>query len=398
MGKKIVFLIIVLVFLSSLFSQEIKITDKVKIIILPGKTVQAQWTLSQVEYLLTILEEQALNLGRFEIYPRTDLEQLIKERNLSEFGITEVQKLSAIGGYKYAILLTLTDLSASQSLFGAYEVVSRCTLKLYNIETGQLLASKAIESIAKSMESPQSAYSEAIKDTANKIFLELRKWFRIEAYVKQIDGNNIILSGVSPDIVKVGYNFSVSSSKGTSILQVVQIKQNQVVTQLISGPKPEIDSIAVEESGQQIQQDAKTSFSPTAGKTFKVGLGLASIESVYGIIYGFGMFGTFKLGTLPVNLYFSSSLFLGVNYKTLSISNSGIGYKIFDIGFFDMSINAGVSYISYTRLYDSVESIDFFAGADLALNFGMFGIYVASEALLLSGNIVIVQSGIYMSF
>ena len=82
-------LIIPLILLSLIvMGAGLQISQRIRVVILPGKTMQG-WTEDDVDYLISILEETMLNLGRFELYSRQNLKEIMKERGLSELGITE---------------------------------------------------------------------------------------------------------------------------------------------------------------------------------------------------------------------------------------------------------------------------------------------------------------------
>ncbi|QIV77889.1 hypothetical protein [Fervidobacterium pennivorans] len=86
-SSKFLVVLLLISFIPSLAAGGITLTEKVKLMILPGK-IGTGWNTDEVDYLLPILEEQALELGRFQLFPRSDLQQIMKEINLSEFGVS----------------------------------------------------------------------------------------------------------------------------------------------------------------------------------------------------------------------------------------------------------------------------------------------------------------------
>jgi len=145
-SRTIILALLAIMAISIFAAGGIAVTDKISLVILPAK-IGSGWNMDEVDYLLSIMEEQALELGRFQLFPRADLQQIMKERNMSEFGVSDAIEIGKLGGSKYALLLTLTELSSAWSdKSKSYEATSRYTIKLYNIENGELLASKTMES------------------------------------------------------------------------------------------------------------------------------------------------------------------------------------------------------------------------------------------------------------
>lgn len=277
LGRSFVFLL--LLFLVMSYAQGIRVTDRVRLIILPGKP-GTNWTQSDVDYLLAVLEEQALSLGRFQLFPRADLDKLLRERQLAELGITEAQELGKIGGYKYALLLTLSAIGAEQAgLLGGLQVVSRYTLKLYNLENGELLASKALEAYGTSTESLQRAVSATIQNMANQILIELRRFFRLEVYVRSVERNTVVLVGANVNLVRPGMLFVKEGEREPIRLRVTQVNamQNTILAEVISGRAPTVNDVFVElvEESPPISPQTRvetTTAKPRKGITVGVGL------------------------------------------------------------------------------------------------------------------------------
>ena len=117
---------------------------------------------------------------------------------MSEIGVSEAQaiEIGKIGGSKYTLVNTLQLSSAWSNKSIAYVATSRYTIRLYNIENGELLASKALESTGKSEDTEQQSLTDALKSTASSIWSELKNIFKLEAYVKSVTGDNIVLGGL----------------------------------------------------------------------------------------------------------------------------------------------------------------------------------------------------------
>ncbi|WP_448378975.1 CsgG/HfaB family protein [Fervidobacterium sp.] len=324
----------------------ITLTEKVKLVILPGK-VGSGWNMDEVDYLLSILEEQALELGRFQLFPRSDLQQIMKERNLSEFGVSQAIEIGKLGGSKYALLLTLTELSSSwSSKANSYIAVSRYTIKLYNIEDGSLLASKTMESEGSSKESSQKAISNALRSTATDIWYELRQIFKLEAYVKAVNGNAVTLAGIDPKLAKKGYIFQIeTSSGGIGYVKVVGYNKSDgtVIANFMYGEKPEEYDIAVE----------------FPVMPFKAGLGLGMFSGMFGL--GISAWGSTE--DIPLSLYIGVGTFLGsiFNYTPVYM-NLGVGFNLLEMGRINASVNGGLSLIGLIDL-DTFEPVGYIFGA-----------------------------------
>lgn len=376
MRKYLILLFITLVFLSIFAAGGIAVTEKIKLVILPGK-IGTGWNMDEVDYLLAILEEQALELGRFQLFPRGDLQQIMKERNMVEFGVSEAIEVGKLGGSKYALLLTLTELSAAwSSKTSSYEAVSRYTIKLYNVENGELLASKTMQSTGSSKETSQKAITSALKSTASSIWLELRNIFKLEAYVKSVQGDIIVLAGVDPKLAKTGFIFQIETDRGVGYVKVTGINRTEgtVVTKFMYGEKPN-------------QYDVATEY-PTLPA--HAGLGLSLLNALFGI--GITAW-TEPSSEIPLSFYIGVGTFLGgfLGY-TPAYLNFGVGYKLLEMGRIGAAVNGGISVVGLMDL----DTFEFaggfvygaFAGGLLTYEFNpQFGIYGGvGYSLYLIGN------------
>lgn len=343
----------------------IAVTDKISLVILPAK-IGSGWNMDEVDYLLSIMEEQALELGRFQLFPRADLQQIMKERNMSEFGVSDAIEIGKLGGSKYALLLTLTELSSAWSdKSKSYEATSRYTIKLYNIENGELLASKTMESSGSSKDTGQKAITDALKSTASSIWLELREIFKLEAYVKSVSGNNVVLAGIDPKLAQKGFIFEIeTSSGGVGYVKVTGYNKadGTVVTKFMYGEKP-------------MQYDVATEY-PTPG--VHAGLGLSTFSGMFGL--GVSAWTDGSDSTIPLPIYVGVGTFLGsiLNY-TPAYVNLGAGLKLLEMGRIGVQVNGGISLIGLFDLDTSDMAgmlYGAFAGGMLTYEFNpSLGIY-----------------------
>ncbi|MEN6516183.1 MAG: hypothetical protein ABFC76_09015 [Fervidobacterium sp.] len=343
----------------------IAVTDKISLVILPAK-IGSGWNMDEVDYLLSIMEEQALELGRFQLFPRADLQQIMKERNMSEFGVSDAIEIGKLGGSKYALLLTLTELSSAWSdKSKSYEATSRYTIKLYNIENGELLASKTMESSGSSKDTGQKAITDALKSTASSIWLELREIFKLEAYVKSVSGDNVVLAGIDPKLAQKGFIFEIeTSSGGIGYVKVTGYNKadGTVVTKFMYGEKP-------------MQYDVATEY-PTPG--VHAGLGLSTFSGMFGL--GVSAWTDGSDSTIPLPIYVGVGTFLGsiLNY-TPAYVNLGAGLKLLEMGRIGVQVNGGISLIGLFDLDTSDMAgmlYGAFAGGMLTYEFNpSLGIY-----------------------
>ena len=245
--KKMVVLLFIIFILSLSFS--VTVSDKIGIVILPAK-IGNGWNMDEADFLISILEQKALELGRFKVYSRNDLDMIIKERNLGELGIVDQTfELGKIVGARYAVLLTLSELSANYEDNG-YTASLRLSLKMYDLKNGELLASKPfmIETYFKENTS-QKAINSALSSAANEIWMTLREFFKLEAYVSKVEGNKVYLSGIDPKIVKNGFIFKLETSTGEiGYAEVIGIDRNNnlVIAKFKYGARPSVYDPAIE--------------------------------------------------------------------------------------------------------------------------------------------------------
>ncbi|HOA16944.1 MAG TPA: hypothetical protein PL174_07800 [Fervidobacterium sp.] len=364
-SRTIILALLAIMAISIFAAGGIAVTDKISLVILPAK-IGSGWNMDEVDYLLSIMEEQALELGRFQLFPRADLQQIMKERNMSEFGVSDAIEIGKLGGSKYALLLTLTELSSAWSdKSKSYEATSRYTIKLYNIENGELLASKTMESSGSSKDTGQKAITDALKSTASSIWLELREIFKLEAYVKSVSGNNVVLAGIDPKLAQKGFIFEIeTSSGGIGYVKVTGYNKadGTVVTKFMYGEKP-------------MQYDVATEY-PTPG--VHAGLGLSTFSGMFGL--GVSAWTDGSDSTIPLPIYVGVGTFLGsiLNY-TPAYVNLGAGLKLLEMGRIGVQVNGGISLIGLFDLDTSDMAgmlYGAFAGGMLTYEFNpSLGIY-----------------------
>lgn len=364
-SRTIILALLAIMAISIFAAGGIAVTDKISLVILPAK-IGSGWNMDEVDYLLSIMEEQALELGRFQLFPRADLQQIMKERNMSEFGVSDAIEIGKLGGSKYALLLTLTELSSAWSdKSKSYEATSRYTIKLYNIENGELLASKTMESSGSSKDTGQKAITDALKSTASSIWLELREIFKLEAYVKSVSGDNVVLAGIDPKLAQKGFIFEIeTSSGGVGYVKVTGYNKadGTVVTKFMYGEKP-------------MQYDVATEY-PTPG--VHAGLGLSTFSGMFGL--GVSAWTDGSDSTIPLPIYVGVGTFLGsiLNY-TPAYVNLGAGLKLLEMGRIGVQVNGGISLIGLFDLDTSDMAgmlYGAFAGGMLTYEFNpSLGIY-----------------------
>ncbi|MFN3691555.1 MAG: hypothetical protein ACK4R7_01570 [Fervidobacterium sp.] len=363
--KKLATMLLVFATFISIFGAGgIAVSEKIKLVILPGK-VGTGWNMDEVDYLLAILEEQALELGRFQIFPRGDLQQIMKERNLTEFGISEAIEIGKIGGSKYALLLTLTELTSSwSSKLNMYEAVTRYTIKLYNVENGELLASKTMTSAGSSKDTSQKAITAALNSTASSIWLELRNIFKIEAYVKNVEDGEVLLAGIDPRIAKKGYIFKIETDTEPAYVKVIGYDkiENAIVAKFMYGGTPKIYDVAIEY--------------PTLPISGGVGF------SIFSGKFGIGVTGWTEANEeTPIAFHFALGTFLGniLGFSPAYV-NFGLDFNLIQIGRMGAHINGGLSIIGLIDM-ETFEPVNYiygiFAGGLLTYemnpSFGFYG-------------------------
>ena len=279
--KKLYFLIFVILFSTLYFSAGgITISERTPIVILPAKTSIA-WRSDILDSLLTSLEEKALELGRFKVLSRVDIDRILEERKLSLAGITETQAINVgkIAGAKYAVLLHLLRFETSyDSDLNSYVSYIDLSIKVYDLETSELLFVKKIEALGYGDKSFK-AETNAINFAASSIFSALRESFKQKAYVGDIKGKYVKLIGIDPTIVKKNQIFKTKGPLREGYVKVIELDQNFVMAEILYGEVRKGD-VANEYPVLPVWGGVGASF------------GLPDIESEYSLVpFSFNFFG-----------------------------------------------------------------------------------------------------------
>ncbi|QTA38243.1 hypothetical protein JYK00_01495 [Thermosipho ferrireducens] len=335
--KRLFLLLILLLSLTTIFSagRGISISEKIGIVILPAK-VSGGWNISDADHLISILEEKALELQRFKVFSRNDIETIIKERNLGDLGITEnALQASKLAGARYAILLTLTSLSAqySESSYG-YLGSARLSLKLYDLKNGELLAAKSFEkSTFFGEETYEQAINAVITILADDIWLTLREFFKLEAYVIKVENGKVYLGGIDPKIIKKGFIFKVETEDGNvGFIEILGYNKrtNAVMGKFMYGAMPQ-------------EYDPATEY-PVSPYIASIGIGLYSGKVSLNMV-GWSTSQKIYLNTGIIMANFT-------NYIPMQIT-AGIKQSLLKLGRIETSVVGGVHLLS---LYDMSET------------------------------------------
>ena len=210
--KRIITLLLILATILSL-AAGLEISKKIRVVILPARSLHG-WSRDDVDYLLSLLEETMLELGRFEVYSRQNLREIMKERGLQELGITEAMELGEIASARYVILLTLNELvTGYDSENKEYYAMSNLSVKVLDISDGRVVAVKTIS---------EKSYGKTRADAKQNLFLSIsssfsliiRNFFKIKASVARIRGDTVYLRDVDIDILRVGMIFKITGGLG----------------------------------------------------------------------------------------------------------------------------------------------------------------------------------------
>jgi len=344
---------VLLIFLMGLWAltllgtgEGITITKKMGIVILPGKVGQG-WNMGEVNHLIAILEEKALELGRFRVYPREDLKKILEEQKLAMAGITDESaiSLSKIAGAQYALLLTLTHLEAQYNKdYDGYTATARMSIKLYDVGNGELLAAERFE---RQTFFPADTYDEAISEVINyladDILVTLREFFKLEARVAVTRGNRVYLVGLDPKLVKKGYIFEVENEFGeTGYLKVIDYdrKRGYVIAEHMYGVFPEI--------GASVKEYPMYPYKGALGVGMYQGAVSFSVSG-WGTVEG-----------LPLNLFVNAGVFLAQFGEYVPFySTLGLHLPVLTFGRIQMALLSGLSVVGIVNV-ETEESLHAF--------------------------------------
>ncbi len=341
MKKFFIFLILLIGILIFSAAGGVTISEKTTIVILPSKTGSG-WNMDEVEHLIALLEEKALSLGRFRVFPRGDLQKIMQERNLEQLGITETQglEIGKIAGAKYALLLTLTELSSNYTQ-GKYIAVVRASIKLYDVTNGELLASETYTQEGSKEDTSQKAINSAINSLASAIENTLRNFFKIEGYIGKISGGRIEISGIDTKLLKPGYVFKVEAEDGDAYIKVVSIDRKTGT------------AIAKFMYGAQIQEYDPVVEYPLLPGSGGLGLVIHTLSDL--ILFGLDLSAwTDPREELPISFLISVSALLGeLEGSTPVTGNIGVNFNLFEFGRINLYANGGLSILGRVNLETS---------------------------------------------
>jgi len=282
------------------FTAGLIVSETTRIVILPGKTYGG-WRVEDVDFLISILEEKATELGRFEVYSRQNLKEILKERNLADLGITEADaiEIGKIASARYAILLTLNDLETGCRRSNQCWASARLSVKLIDITDGKTIGTKAISVKTFKVYETTDDAKDALFELIGVEFLKvMREFFTIEAFVWDVRPDGIaVLRGIDPRIVKKGFIFKVEDDYGNEgYVKVFRMTKEGVLARILYG-KVQKGMKATEFVTAGIEGDIHLTYMPTpisplfgiGVSTWKEGF-MVSIDYIAGTIEGYTPF------------------------------------------------------------------------------------------------------------
>lgn len=234
--KKFIILVFVLISIIAL-SSGLEISKKIRVVILPAKASHG-WLEADVDFLLSMLEEAMTDLGRFEVYSRSHVKEIMKERGLAQIGMTDVdaEKLGKLAGAQYVILLTLNNLDTGIS-DGKYWASAQLSIRLLDISNGEVVATKSIDyntgNYFKSYDEAKKALFEYIK---MQFVIVMRKFFKLKATVVKVENGKAYLKGVDPELLKVGMIFKIEGGLGkVGYVKIEKEENGYVIADILYG-------------------------------------------------------------------------------------------------------------------------------------------------------------------
>ncbi len=228
MKKFLVFLLVMVSIIA--MSSGLEISKKIRVVILPAEASHG-WLKPDVDFLLSMLEEAMTDLGRFEVYSRSHVKEIMKERGLAQMGMTDVdaEKLGKLAGAQYVILLTLNNLDTGIS-DGKYWASAQLSIRLLDISNGEVVATKSIDyntgNYYKNSDEAKKALFEYIK---SEFVIVMRKFFKLKAFVVKVESGKAYLKGVDPSLLRVGMIFKVEGGLGRAGYVKVEGEENGYV-------------------------------------------------------------------------------------------------------------------------------------------------------------------------
>ena len=215
----------------------LEISQKIKVVILPAK-VSRGWLQADVDFLLSMLEEAMTELGRFEVYSRAHVKEIMKERGMAEMGITDVdaEELGKLAGAQYVILLTLNDLRTGWEK-GKCWASAQLSIRLLDISDGRIVASKPIDYNTGNYYENCDEAKRALFDYIKSSFvITMREFFKLKATVVKVESGKAYLAGVDPNLLKVGMVFVVQGKLGkVGYVKITGEENGYVVAEVLYG-------------------------------------------------------------------------------------------------------------------------------------------------------------------
>ncbi len=321
MRKSVLLILVFAVVLG--FSAGLEISERIKVVILPAE-VSKSWLKGDVDYLLSMLEEAMTDLGRFEVYSRAHVKEIMKERGLAEMGITDVEaeELGKLAGAQYVILLKLNDLNTGYKS-GKYWASARLSIRLLDISDGRIVASKPIDRNTGSYYKTSEEAKEALFESIKYDFVQtIKEFFKLKAVVVKVEGGKAYLSGVDPKLLKIGMIFEVKGGLGkVGYVKLVGEENGYVVAEVLYGEvKPGLEAKEVP----------------------MMGGGGALILSYY-MDFGYPNVTSFGIGFAGWSgLYFEGAYVLGsaLNYTPFDVA-LGMRFEVFRMGRVFLGVHGG---------------------------------------------------------
>ena len=321
MRKSVLLILVFAVVLG--FSAGLEISERIKVVILPAE-VSKSWLKGDVDYLLSMLEEAMTDLGRFEVYSRAHVKEIMKERGLAEMGITDVEaeELGKLAGAQYVILLKLNDLNTGYKN-GKYWASARLSIRLLDISDGRIVASKPIDRNTGSYYKTSEEAKEALFESIKYDFVQtIKEFFKLKAVVVKVEGGKAYLSGVDPKLLKIGMIFEVKGGLGkVGYVKLVGEENGYVVAEVLYGEvKPGLEAKEVP----------------------MMGGGGALILSYY-MDFGYPNVTSFGIGFAGWSgLYFEGAYVLGsaLNYTPFDVA-LGMRFEVFRMGRVFLGVHGG---------------------------------------------------------
>ncbi|MBI4976824.1 MAG: hypothetical protein HZC28_05040 [Spirochaetes bacterium] len=192
-----------------------------------------------------IVESILINMKRFKIVDRQNLDKALKEMELQLTGITEQQivQMGKVQGYNKAITGSILEIKTMRDDEGktpTMKAVVRILVKGIQIETTEVFFSKEIEGEGSAEikkggneAAKDAALKEAYRKFANELVMQMRNQFKIKVKVNNVKAGKVQLLVGSETGVQQNWKFKILG-EGESIVdpdgKVLEKIQNQKAT------------------------------------------------------------------------------------------------------------------------------------------------------------------------